>query len=728
MAESSQLAALDTTASQEVQKAEFVTESFSIFTITWTRTEGSGWWQNTYTAEVTVHYVDEDGNEIGETRSDITGNNSSQSVIDLKDYQQEIAGYSFSKIVLGSRGEPTETEAARLRYNTSRDYSGRNYYIQYSENTTGNTWKDWLDFTNNDAEGEIYFIYESSNSGQASSTVVVGNTVTLRAGNVTWAEELDDFQGYTWVSGDTSVATVSTTDDNEPVALGVSEGSVIITGTKENAPSIKWEVTVKSRLKGSIELDYTNAKDVQGAAAINSVPGHGNNCVRYTILLQDATGSSTNFYYIEFEEDGTATAYRQVNTSGTLREDTEMTAVIAGATAPNSYTFNTDHIYLTPAVLSQMGISIPGYTFENGYAFFFWADYFGSEITEASTTELKNWGEVSGAYKNASNEYKNYIGYQRTDREGTDFKENGDQEHYFQYNATGTLRFVFTRVSENNPYHVNYVDTFDVNDPVTFEQDEMEMLWDSQTASYYGMIDQNLYSQGTDQYPLYTPTQEQLSSHPGYVFAGWYKSTDSSDSNNGTGELATTDLDEAFKTDVTYYARWVKDTNNFTVCKQGNTDSGETVILAGAKFTLEFKNDEGNWEMVEDSLVTNNNGLFTFNKLENFTIYKLTESYAPEGYEKRNSFYFSVEYNKTAPESKELVFYITDENGIPLDEGQVPEWLEYEYNPSGKKINIKLTITDELIRRNVTIIKQDKEGKPLADAVFKLQKKMSDGQ
>ena len=203
---------------------------------------------------------------------------------------------------------------------------------------------------------------------------------------------------------------------------------------------------------------------------------------------------------------------------------------------------------------------------------------------------------------------------------------------------------------------------------------------------------------------LRTPTRV------GYNFVGWNTEAD------GSGTMYQPRDTFTITEDTVLYAIWSRGTNFLTVTK---TDE-ENNVLAGAKFKLESKQDaNSDWVAVGQEQTTNNNGVFTFSSLENFTIYKLTETYAPNGYETRNSFCFAVQV--TADGSNILDLYICDENGNRLLDSEKPDWVDVEYNSSSATANLKITIQDEQIRRNVQFIKKDSAGNTLEGAVFELK-------
>lgn len=202
---------------------------------------------------------------------------------------------------------------------------------------------------------------------------------------------------------------------------------------------------------------------------------------------------------------------------------------------------------------------------------------------------------------------------------------------------------------------------------------------------------------------LRTPTRV------GYNFVGWNTEAD------GSGTMYQPRDTFTITEDTVLYAIWSRGTNFLTVTK---TDE-ENNVLAGAKFTLESKQDaNSDWVTVGQEQTTNDNGVFTFSSLENFTIYKLTETYAPNGYETRNSFCFAVQV--TADGSNILDLYICDENGNRLLDSEKPDWVDVKYNSSSATANLKITIRDEQIQRNVQFIKTDSAGNTLEGAEFTL--------
>lgn len=141
MGQNEKIENVETTENKEVQKTEFKTESFSVFTITWTNKNGN----TPYT--IKFNYVDELGNSISGnsgTGDPIKGNKT----IDLTspDYLIEIAGYTNSRITVDKYDNTIKVSKiyrsnSNMYYNDSTYWSGSggaiyNVYFVYSKNET----------------------------------------------------------------------------------------------------------------------------------------------------------------------------------------------------------------------------------------------------------------------------------------------------------------------------------------------------------------------------------------------------------------------------------------------------------------------------------------------------------------------------------------------------------------------------------------------------------------
>lgn len=209
----------------------------------------------------------------------------------------------------------------------------------------------------------------------------------------------------------------------------------------------------------------------------------------------------------------------------------------------------------------------------------------------------------------------------------------------------------------------------------------------------------------------------------GYNFVGWKMYTRDEDGNftvtDDENKIYATGDEFVITEDTRLVAQWTKGTNFLTVKK---TDMSGTV-LQGATFTLEAKDDTtGTWTTIT-SQTTGTTGEFTYQNMENQTLYRMTETYAPNGYETRNSFYFMVTVDSGSGEG--LYLYLCDEAGNVLTDAEKPDWVEIDYKGAEEAggsgvAQLNITIQDEQIKRNVTFKKTDDAGKPLQGATFKL--------
>lgn len=160
VADSSKEALIETTEDAKIKKAEFVTDSFSAYTITWKYSKQSS-------KEITVVYVDTKGNSLAPdyapknftSTEAITINGSSQ-------FAKSIEGYEFDHATAGRNG----SSILKLRYNSGEiqyettmgwDGNGRRYFAKW-ENLSSNS---------------LYMVYRPTHVDQ-----VAGNTSTSQLG------------------------------------------------------------------------------------------------------------------------------------------------------------------------------------------------------------------------------------------------------------------------------------------------------------------------------------------------------------------------------------------------------------------------------------------------------------------------------------------------------------------------------------------------------------------
>lgn len=291
-------------------------------------------------------------------------------------------------------------------------------------------------------------------------------------------------------------------------------------------------------IKQAITLEYCREDEINDKVAVTP-----QNVVKYSIVL--------------LNEDGTV-SYQMPQ----------------GVVIPKTYTYQTSELPMSAATFAQMGLSIPGYTLDNGWAFFWWTGNYSGSMYKVPT--FKNFGRISDNYPN----YNSFIGFQglfgnnlggtgsqsafasyvntqfENTSKGRDYVKNTPgSEGYYAYNPTGTLRIVFKQVSDSITYKANFVDAFDGN----------------QEAGSYRQIDQNQlqmhkvegsWNQATNSYQWYGTLQTvtakvpDANAHEGYRFVGWY--TDKDAYGNGTGKKITVASDDERQhgQDVTYYACW----------------------------------------------------------------------------------------------------------------------------------------------------------------------------
>lgn len=160
IADASAVTAGDVTVKNEVVKADFEVQSFSTFTITWS----SGW--STY-FRVTVHYVNEDGDEIDASHSGMSIDNGE--TIEFAEQASEINGYAYQSAHYGTRNGAAVTKVVAssddgffpTRYLTF--YNGDSRVGQLSRGRQEET-----------KTADVYLVYKADETGGGGS----GGTIT----------------------------------------------------------------------------------------------------------------------------------------------------------------------------------------------------------------------------------------------------------------------------------------------------------------------------------------------------------------------------------------------------------------------------------------------------------------------------------------------------------------------------------------------------------------------
>ena len=124
---------VETNSESQIQKAEFVTESFSVFTITWKNSSN----------KLAVHLIDTSGKGIGNETTENLGNNNA---VTAKSIAPSVDGYSFYKAKVASKATDAGTVIKRLRYEKDEESN------QYNTADKDGTWQDIGNKT-------VYFVY-----------------------------------------------------------------------------------------------------------------------------------------------------------------------------------------------------------------------------------------------------------------------------------------------------------------------------------------------------------------------------------------------------------------------------------------------------------------------------------------------------------------------------------------------------------------------------------------
>lgn len=172
VADENEEANIKTTDEQSVQKAEFVSDSFSVFTLTWGRTS------------VSIKVVDTEGKEIGNNIE----NKSITAATTLSEIAPIIDGYTFSKATLGSK-DGSEMYQVKVGY----------YYYSYRwmYNTVQAT-DTWNVFDNTQT---IYLVYQKLSGIQITDDIV--NSGALKAEyKVDEGQTAPTITSYKWYRAD----------------------------------------------------------------------------------------------------------------------------------------------------------------------------------------------------------------------------------------------------------------------------------------------------------------------------------------------------------------------------------------------------------------------------------------------------------------------------------------------------------------------------------------------
>lgn len=194
VADENEKANVETTDTQSVQKAEFVSDSFSVFTLTWNKSTYS----KKYNSSISIKVVDSTGADIGENTSytfnssTYNGRNVSGSgSLELEAIKKDITDYTYNKATLDS---VTGTEITNVQCNVSesRWEQEPTYTWQYSSD--GTNWNDLGTHT-------IYFVYDRNPDVRIKDDIVnTGKLEAEYAPNSTGT--VPEVTSYTWYRSD----------------------------------------------------------------------------------------------------------------------------------------------------------------------------------------------------------------------------------------------------------------------------------------------------------------------------------------------------------------------------------------------------------------------------------------------------------------------------------------------------------------------------------------------
>ena len=148
---------LQTNEENKLEKLEFVSDSFSTFTVTWTNT----------TISLRIHYVDENGTEIQGTQTESDFKNYNGSVA-FADYAGTISGYKYSSAHLNSATGKTVTSAQGSRQRN--DWGIWSSYTYYLSIKNGSNEVKQLSSDYGAGTADIYLVYNKINETETPDT------------------------------------------------------------------------------------------------------------------------------------------------------------------------------------------------------------------------------------------------------------------------------------------------------------------------------------------------------------------------------------------------------------------------------------------------------------------------------------------------------------------------------------------------------------------------------
>ena len=213
------------------EKAEFVTESFSTYTITWS----NNYWSRT----ITAYCVDTSGNKIGgDSNNGVLEITEATSISDLN---KNIAGYEFVRAYLAN-GSTSEKEVTELRYSQ--------YQWEYRSNSD-----DW-----ETVSGTLYFEYKPVVVLEKIPTITVeaDNNVTITVKHYLGSQQLYQTKVHNLTPGRWVLEDITVTGNYDVI-------SIVDVTDPANPVNVTGDITVSTDKKyavyyspqtGTIESDF----------------------------------------------------------------------------------------------------------------------------------------------------------------------------------------------------------------------------------------------------------------------------------------------------------------------------------------------------------------------------------------------------------------------------------------------------------------------------------------
>ena len=348
-------AAVETNEAGEVQKAEFETESFSTFTITWKYSYG----RYTYNRNLTVHLVYLDNGqyeEIPGTVNEYEENINNGEDIELADLANEykVEGYAYERALESNKTK----EIFNISYNSN------------SQNTSGWFYKEkdkdsWTHATTNN-DYDIYLVYnklsvwikddimntgnlkletDEATTNEINDAITAGKEVTY-----TWLKSTDGGKNYTPVERKRRGNNYNLSEDGKSLNVALDDGAlnseqtsvkykvnIIIKEDDNNVENIESEVfdneywnelqnggfeTPTINSTGSINVQYTNAAYKKAGGVWQSTGRPENNNVNIEIVNTRASFQSAySWHGTDKAYDGNQFAELNCEAPGALYQD-----------------------------------------------------------------------------------------------------------------------------------------------------------------------------------------------------------------------------------------------------------------------------------------------------------------------------------------------------------------------------------------------------------------------